>query len=316
MPLVSIILPTFNRAKSIEKSIKSILNQTFKDFELIIVDDGSNDNTEEVVSNFKDSRIILLKNSVNKGQSAARNIGIKNINKDSKFIGFQDSDDIWIKNKLELQIRTFKKSPKNVGVVFCSYKKIYHNKTYELIPSQKIPEIGDMYYKLLESSFIGTPTAIIKKQCIEKVGGFDESLTYLEDWEFFIRISKFFHIKFINIPLLYSYESFEGITSSVIQSSHLKPMLVIFYKNRNEIISKKTLLDKYLYIIGVAYFLNKNFRKSKIYLKQRFRIRPYNLKYLFYLLMSSIFFKNYIFNIYEFLITRYQKFFRFFINKD
>lgn len=311
MPLVSIILPTYNRGKSIQRSINSILDQTYEDFELIIVDDGSTDNTKEIVSIYKDSRIRYFKHEINKGQSIARNTGINNVNQDCKFIAFQDSDDIWVKNKLELQIRAFDESPERVGLIFCSYKKIYLNKLQKIFPTQKIPKNGDMYYKLLESSFIGTPTTVIKKECIKKVGGFDESLTFLEDWEFFVRISKYYHFKFINLPLLYSYESEEGITSSEIKAYFLEPTLVIFKKHNDAIISKKKILEKYLFVIGKSYFFKKEFKKSKVFLKHLVKTNPYKFKHLFYFFISGIFFKKYAFNIYNRLFTQYEKLFRY-----
>ena len=99
---ISVIIPTFNREKLIGNSIKSVLNQTLKNFELIIVDDGSTDNTKEVVDKFQDKRIKYIKLDTNQGASNARNIGIKNAK--GKYMSFQDSDDIFYPNKLEIQL--------------------------------------------------------------------------------------------------------------------------------------------------------------------------------------------------------------------
>ncbi len=91
-PLISVILPTYNRGYIVERAIKSVLNQTYKNLELIIVDDGSTDNTEEIVKSIEDKRIIFLKHKKNKGASSARNTGIKNSK--GEYISFIDSDDV------------------------------------------------------------------------------------------------------------------------------------------------------------------------------------------------------------------------------
>ena len=101
-PTVSVVIPTYNRAPLIGRSIKSVLNQTYQDFEIIIVDDASTDNTKEVVSNFNDERIRYIQHEENKGEAAARNTGIKATRCD--YIAPQDSDDEWIPEKLSTQI--------------------------------------------------------------------------------------------------------------------------------------------------------------------------------------------------------------------
>ena len=100
---VSVIIPTYNRGNLIIKSIKSVLNQTFKNLEVIVIDDGSSDNTEHLVNKITDKRLKYVKLSSNKGSSNARNIGIKNAN--GQFISFQDSDDIFYPNKIEKQLK-------------------------------------------------------------------------------------------------------------------------------------------------------------------------------------------------------------------
>ena len=115
-PKVSIILPTYNRAYIIEKGINSLLNQTYQDFEIIIVDDGSTDNTEEIIKKLqeKDKRIKYIKLKTNKGAATARNIGIKAAR--GEYIAFQDSDDEWMHEKLEKQVKVLDTSSKEVVV--------------------------------------------------------------------------------------------------------------------------------------------------------------------------------------------------------
>ncbi len=113
-PTVSVIIPTYNRANLVSRAIKSVLNQTYQDFEIIVVDDCSEDNTEEIVKSFNDSRIRYIKHKKNKGGSAARNTGIKRAR--GKYIAFLDDDDEWLPSKLEKQIMLFEKLSKHYGV--------------------------------------------------------------------------------------------------------------------------------------------------------------------------------------------------------
>ena len=119
--LISVIIPTYNRAHLIKRSAQSVLNQTYKNLELIIVDDGSTDNTKEVIDSLNDERIVYVKQE-NHGVSSARNTGINVAN--GKYIAFQDSDDIWHSDKLEKQINTLKQN--NADIVFCKiFKQFY-----------------------------------------------------------------------------------------------------------------------------------------------------------------------------------------------
>lgn len=99
IPTVSVVIPTYNRAHLVGRAIQSVLNQTYQDFEIIVVDDGSTDNTEEVVKSFNDPRIRYIRHDQNRGGSAARNTGIKMAR--GEYIAFQDSDDEWLPEKLE-----------------------------------------------------------------------------------------------------------------------------------------------------------------------------------------------------------------------
>ena len=122
---VSVIIPTYNRGKLIGNSIKSVLNQTYKNLEIIVVDDGSTDNTKEEVEKIKDEKIRYIKLEKNGGAANARNIGI--MNSTGRYISFQDSDDIMYPNKLEIQIKNL--INKNSNLDFCKIKVI-NNSTY------------------------------------------------------------------------------------------------------------------------------------------------------------------------------------------
>jgi glycosyltransferase involved in cell wall biosynthesis len=233
-PKISIVLPTYNRAKTISKSIESVLNQTYTNIELIIVDDGSNDNTSKIVEKFQklDSRIILIRHKKNLGANVARNTGIKRIT--GQFIAFQDSDDIWLKNKLEKQIDILVKSSSEIGVVYTGYWRIIGNKKI-YFPPNNISEIDDNIHRtLLKINLVGTPTALVKPECFEKVGLFDENLSIFQDWELWIRISKYYKFKIIHEPLVIAYYQKDSIG---LTENSFKGFFMIFKKHYKEYIS-------------------------------------------------------------------------------
>ncbi len=124
-PKVSVILPTYNRAHLIKRAIQSVLDQTYQNFEIIVVDDGSTDNTEEQVRSFNNPKIRYIRYNENKGAAFARNAGIKASRGD--YIAFQDSDDEWFPHKLQRQMEAFKNASPEVGVVYTGSWRIKDN---------------------------------------------------------------------------------------------------------------------------------------------------------------------------------------------
>jgi glycosyltransferase involved in cell wall biosynthesis len=210
---VSIILPTYNRAQKVGKSIESVLRQTYTDFELLVIDDGSTDNTEEVVNGYKDNRVHYYRMPENGGQSKARNQGMKLAQYD--YLAFEDSDDLWRSGKLEAQMCAMQNADKNVGM-------IYHKFRYDLgegrsmtLPDEKIEagkKSGDIYAQLLWDNLVGIPTMLIKKECVVEVGGLDESLRCLEDYDFALRIAKKYQAIFLDEIYLDAEYSVTGVS--------------------------------------------------------------------------------------------------------
>lgn len=192
--LISIIIPTYNRASSISKSVRSVLAQTYKNIEVIVVDDGSTDNTKQLIENICDYRLKYINLDTNAGACNARNKGIEMAKGD--YIAFQDSDDVWKIDKLEKQIYALKKN--NVDLVFCAYEKI--NEKKQII----LPQLKEGYVsrkELLRQSIVSTQTLLGKKKCFEKVK-FDESMPRLQDYDITIRLSKEFKFYFVQEALV------------------------------------------------------------------------------------------------------------------
>jgi glycosyltransferase involved in cell wall biosynthesis len=211
-PLVSIILPTYNRERELSRAIRSVLEQTYTHFELVVVDDGSTDNSAEVVAGFDDARIRYIKHDRRRGGGAARNSGIQR--SDSAFIAFQDSDDEWLPDKLARQMPLLEGVQPEVGAVYCGYIRFGPGASEHYFPQPHITQkAGDILPSLLLENFIGTPTLIVRRECFDRVGLFDERLARFQDWELMIRIAGAYQIAFIPEPLLRAYYAEENITS-------------------------------------------------------------------------------------------------------
>lgn len=214
---VSVILPTYNRAHSIRRSIESILRQTYPHWELLVIDDGSTDHTEEIVAEVavSDSRVHYYRQPQNRGVAAARNEGIRQAR--YGYIAFQDSDDIWKEDKLKKQMGIFDEQSQ-IGMVYCAYEGTRQDGITVQVPDGSI-EIenlqGNLYWQLLQRNVIGGPTAVINKGCLDKVGGFDETLTCLEDWELFLRIAQMYEIGYVAESLLVVDIHADGVSSRV-----------------------------------------------------------------------------------------------------
>ncbi len=212
---VSIILPTYNRAYCIRKAVDSVLRQTCPRWELLVIDDGSTDNTEEIIAfcTALDGRVRYYRQDCNKGVSAARNEGIRQAR--YEYIAFQDSDDLWHEDKLEKQMRVFEERPET-GLVYCTIQGTRQNGTSVRIPDVSIDRYllqGNLYRLLLQGNVIDAPTAVIRRDCLDRCGGFDEALSCLEDWELFLRIAREYEIGYVDEALVDSDIHGTGVSS-------------------------------------------------------------------------------------------------------
>lgn len=227
-PIISVIIPTYNRGYIINRAIDSVISQTFKNIEIIIVDDNSNDNTKNLIVSYKDSRIRYLKHNINMGAQAARNTGIKNSKGD--YIAFLDSDDEFLPNKLELQYNAFCNSPKKVGVIY-SHAYIRDESNND-IGEFCINFKGNIYKDILKYLCIDFITPLTRRECFEKMGFLDERVPSYQEWDTFIRISKYYEFEYI------------------------PKKLAIHYHHKGERISQSILKDA----IGFAYVVNKHMK--------------------------------------------------------
>lgn len=231
--LVSVIIPTYNREYVIERSINSVREQTYSNIEIIVVDDGSSDDTEKVVSQIPDERIRYLKNEKNCGVSHSRNIGIAAAR--GGYIAFQDSDDVWKKEKLEKQIHYMEDN--GYDMVYCAFEREFVDGKCVYYPPKEIPLVekqGWITKSLLKRNLISTQTMVIKKEVFAKIGYFNEGMSNLEDYELAVRISKEYQIGMIEEALVNLYTLQDGINQNYIES--LINITYIYLSNKNLLI--------------------------------------------------------------------------------
>ena len=276
-PTVSVVIPTYNRAHLVGRAIQSVLNQTYQDFEIIVVDDGSTDNTEEVVKSFNDPRIRYIRHDQNRGGSAARNTGIKMAR--GEYIAFQDSDDEWLPEKLEKQMKVFKSAPPEVGVVYTDMWRISKGEKRYWHSPKIMPEDGIVYKQALDRVMgIGIQTAIIKRECLNAVGMFDENFPRFIDLELFVRLSKYYYFHHINEPLVNFYDTGKGISNN--NQALVKAYQLIFEKYSYDVVKNKRSLAKHMYSLGNILCQNGDLDQGRDYLIKAVKLYPLNLKYL------------------------------------
>ena len=287
LPAVSVIMPTYNRSAVIGRAIDSVLAQTHRNFELIIIDDGSTDDTPAMVKGFDDDRIRFIKTGRNCGAAAARNLGIKAARND--LIAFLDSDDQWLENFLETLVKKMISADDKTAVVYSAY--FLHSAAKEIVlPSASVRQkTGDILPELVRKNFVALPTILVKRICFEQCGVFDESLPCRHDWELFLRIAHRWRFSFVPEPLVRVYRSEKSISSDYrFKIAGWKPVIekhLKLFKKYPGILS-----EHYLQIACACDYLNSDneFKQMKKLVFRAVAARPLiNKKYL-HLLLASV----------------------------
>lgn len=287
-PTVSVIIPTYNRENRIGNAIRSVLSQTFPDFEIIVVDDASQDNTKEMVAGLSDERIRYIKHDKNRGGSAARNSGIKTAR--GKYIAFLDDDDEWMPAKLEKQVSKFMQSSEKVGLIYCGYICLHDGKAV----SENMPEIkGAAYIEALNSCFVGGPTPLVKKECFSQAGYFDETLKTCQDWDMWIRVAKYYDVDYVSETL--AHYTLHGSQLSSGLNRRISAREMILEKYRDDLKAIPPVLSYHLQRLGSLYVLADCPSKGLQFIRRSIQTDPLNWKrYLHFLMLffSSALYKK------------------------
>ena len=260
MSKISIVTPTYNSSKFISRTITSVLNQSYTDWEFLIIDDNSTDNTTELIKKFasQDSRIKLLKTASNSGGPASpKNIGIKNSL--GEYIAFLDHDDEWAKDKLSKQIEFFESEKDDkLGVVF-NFVNIVNNDGKILSKYTKSYK-GDVIKNLTNGNFIITSSCVMVKASIfKKVSFFDSNFKIFDDWDMWLRISREgFEFKFI--PEYLTNYIVHGDNACRGNNSKNRQEFIALYEKHKDIFLFYNLKE-----VGLYYYYKKDYKLSRKY---------------------------------------------------
>ena len=210
MPTISVIVPAYNAERTILETITSVLQQTFSDFELIVINDGSTDRTLELLNSENDPRLKVF-SYPNGGVSVARNRGITQAR--GEFIAVLDADDVWTPDKLELQVAALQQHPE-AGVAY-SWAYYMDEEGKSIQPSEPVYFAGNVYAQLLVNDFVvSCSNCLIRRQAVESVGEFDPAVAGAADWDYWLRLA--LHWSFVVVP---KHQVFYRISSGSMQSN-------------------------------------------------------------------------------------------------
>ena len=317
-PLISVIIPAYNADKLITKTLDSILAQTYRPIEIIVIDDGSTDETVKIVKNYQTSftckfseasktnetNLIYIYQQ-NSGPSKARNTGINAAK--GEYIAFLDADDYWTQDKLEKQIELFKKEL-NLDIVFTDTKitRIENHEIEEFFVFKKKGLDKDFFghefmvlrpfEKLVGTNFMHTSSVITKKACFRQDFFFNEKRHYAEDWELWLKMSLYFTFGYVNDVCVHKIERGDGLSSNKLDM-YLSTMDIMesFIENNKIEIDKLNLKDNFLsqhlkdQYKWMGYYLMqiKNNKMARIYYRKSLK-KAFDLKTIFYYFRSYL----------------------------
>ncbi|WP_443977203.1 glycosyltransferase family 2 protein [Treponema succinifaciens] len=285
-PLLSVIIPTYNRGRLILNSVTSVLNQTYKNIELIVVDDCSTDNTEEILKSINDSRIKYVKLEKNSGACIARNKGIELST--GKFIAFNDSDDLWITTKLEKQLCFLKNY--NADIVICKMEcRTPENNFIHNFPNIEFDR-KISYKDLLKYNSASTQTIFGKTDCFKEII-FDATMPRLQDWDEVLRLSQKYRIFYQNEILVNTF--FQKDSISTHPEKAVLAMQKIFEKHKDAILSDPAIVESFFK--KKASFVCKTGKNPKEEMKMILKYNPSAGTFIKYMLavfnLYTLFFK-------------------------
>jgi glycosyltransferase involved in cell wall biosynthesis len=285
--LVSVVIPTFNRAKLIGRAVRSILSQNYPDLEVIIVDDASTDNTRDRIKTLQqaDRRIQYFRLDSNRGAQAARNTGIQAAK--GEYIAFLDSDNEWLPRKLQRQMILFSHRADSLGAVYCGYWEVSASGDMlnEYMPRYR----GLVYKQALGDWLTDTSTLVVRKDILERIHGFDENIRAYQEWDLCIRLARECEFDFVPECLtLYHQHALPSISKDHLRDAYGYLGVVDTY--REEILrqcGRRPLSEHYLRI-GRLFILADRFELARAYFLKSIRCYPLKFKAMMHLGVSLL----------------------------
>lgn len=305
MKLVSIIIPTYNSEKFLDRTISGVINQSYQNWELIIVDDCSKDKTVDIVRSWekKDSRIRFVGLRFNSGGPAhPKNIGFKEAR--GEYIAFLDHDDEWLPEKLEKQV-AFLENIDNAkfSLVTCDAFIYIDNKRYNYVTP--IYEADEQLINLLRGDFVLSCSSIlVNKEIFYQIGDFDEYLKCFDDWDFYIKmVENNYHIGVVSEKLFIWHAQKMGIEKRLNSLEKIRELEHILDKHKESYLSNQASYAKNLRSLGVLYCLSGEFKKGRDYIKKAL-VLSYQVFFTYLLFLLSFLKNRYIFKTFLYIRKR------------
>jgi glycosyltransferase involved in cell wall biosynthesis len=284
MSKVSVIILTYNRARYLRRAVRSVLSQTYQDFEVVVVDDASTDETPEVVRGFQDPRIRYFRHDTNRGESGSRNTGIQY--SVGEYVAFLDDDDAWLPQKLAMQVKLLDTSPIEVGAVYTSFFEIEAD-TEKVLGSWIAQKRGNVLRELTQQNWIGVPsTVVLRRRCFDSVGLFDEQIVFGPDYDMWIRIAEHYKFEYIKEPL-----ALRSVNNNRMSTNHalvLKGKESILKKHADFLSLDRKAYGSHLFHLGVFYCYNGQMRAGRATLLQAIRIDPFDMRTYYNIALSLL----------------------------
>lgn len=278
IPTVSVIIPAYNRAHVIGQAIQSVLGQTRQDFEIIVIDDASIDNTEETVRSFTDSRIRYLRHEQNYGAPQARNSGAEAAA--GSFLAFLDSDDIWYPEYLERQLGLLAALPPTVGMSCCNMMQKIGDGYRVVGPGMRSLTFDE---NLIHADGICASSFVTRKEAFQSIAGFDVDFSSFQDFDFLLRMASKYQIAAIDEALFEYRLGNDSISRNMLSKAKGFERIISVYKND---ILRLGLMHRYLFRLGQYYVLSDNLNTGRWRWFQALRYKIWDTKVWKHLLFA------------------------------
>ena len=290
MPKVSVIVPTHNRALALCRAVDSVLNQSFRDLEVLIIDDASTDHTADFVADCGDERVRYYRHDQNRGESASTNTGL--LLARGEYIAFLHDDDVWLHEKLAKQVALLDASAPRVGAVYTGYTRIDLNSGKQIatvLPKER----GDVLHALCAGNCIGGPSMVlVRRDCFDQVGRFDEQLVAWPDYDMWIRLARHYHFDFIGEPLVLYSEHNDSLSANNATVLNGKEAQLVRYGDY--FASDRRAFSRFWVSLGVLRCYNRRLAQGRAAFWRAIRAYPWEPRAYFNALISLLGADNFI----------------------